>query len=120
MEINLKNIEELIFYDKKIQEMFPEMKHYFDQWSLGQRIPGLKTLAKRSVLDCLNSLNQKHVSKLEEYFNDTIILDKIDNRIIVNFDSHNFDLDKDLCQFSGYKDFCLSRNGEKIVATFWR
>lgn len=120
MEINLKNIEELIFFDKKAQALFPEFKHYFDQWSLGQRIPGLKTLGKRSVLDFLNSLNEKHVSKLEEYFKDEIILDKIDNRLVVNFECESLEFDKELCQFTGYRDFCLSRTGDKIVATFWR
>ena len=55
MEINLKNIEEIIFFDKKIQLLLPEFRHFFDQWQLGQHIPGMKALAKRSVLDVLNA-----------------------------------------------------------------
>ena len=120
MEINLQNIEELIFFDKKIQALFPEFKNLFDQWVLGQRIPGLNTLGKRSVLDFLNSLDETHLIRLENYFGDSVILNKIDNRLVVNFDSDNLEFSETLCQFSGYKDFCLFRNGDKIVATFWR
>lgn len=119
MEINLQNIEQLIFFDKKVQALFPEFRHLFDQWQLGQRIPGMKTLGQRSVLELLNSFNEKHILKLQEYFDDTILVDKIDHRLVANFE-WPIEATSELCQFTGYKEFCLSRNKDKVSITFWR
>jgi hypothetical protein len=120
MIINLKNIEELIFYDKKVQSLLPDLRNFFDQWSLGQRFPGMKTLAQRSVLDLLNSLNNEHIFKLQEHFGDIIILDKIDNRLVANYSANIDSFENELCQFTGYRDFCLTRKNNKLEITFWR
>jgi hypothetical protein len=119
MEINLKNIEELIFFDKKIQDLLPEFRHYFDQWQLGQRIPGMKTLGQRSVFELLNSLNETQIKKLEEYFSEEILVDKINHRLT---DCYSWQTDEpnELCKFTGYKDFCIHKSKDKIQATFWR
>ena len=119
MEINLKNIEELIFFDKKLQLLFPEFRHYFDQWQLGKRIPGMEYLGQRSVLDVLNSLDKERILKLETYFSDTILVDKLDNRLVVNFDC-NLENCNQICEYDGYKDFCFHKDGNGIKVTFWR
>jgi len=46
MEINLQNIEEIIFLDKKVQEHLPEYRYLFDQWNLAHRVSGLKQMAQ--------------------------------------------------------------------------
>lgn len=120
MEINLQNIEQLIFYDKNVQSSLPEFRHFFDQWSLGQRIPALNTLAKRSVLDLLNALNEDQIARLEEYFKDTILVDKIDNRLVAHYKTSTNEENNEFCRFSGYRDFCLTRKGDQISVTFWR
>jgi hypothetical protein len=120
MIINLKNIEELIFYDKKVQLLLPDLRHLFDQWSLGQRFSGMKTLAQRSVLDLLNSLNNEHILKLQEHFGDIIILDKIDNRLVANYSTNVDQFENELCKFTGYRDFCLTRKNNQLEITFWR
>jgi len=119
MEINLQNIEQLLFFDKKAQALLPEFRHLFDQWQLGQRIPGMKTLGQRSVLELLNSLNEHHVRKLEEYLADTILVDKVDHRLVAH---HEWPVDEadELCRFAGYRDFCLSRDKGRIHISFWR
>jgi hypothetical protein len=119
MEINLQNIEELIFFDKKAQALFPEFRHFFDQWQLGQRLPGMKTLGQRSVFELLNSLDENRIRKLEEYFSDIIIVDKIDNRLTA---CHDWQIDEsdELCKLAGYRDFCIHRDKDRIYSTFWR
>lgn len=119
MEINLKNIEELIFFDQKIHGLFPEFRHLFDQWQLGQRIPGMKTLGQRSVLELLNSIDQSKIAKLEEYFGDSVLLQKIDSNLVSHYE-WNIDEKDNLCEYSGYRDFCLSRDADKIKISFWR
>lgn len=119
MKINLKNIEELIFFNKEIQQLFPEFRHLFDQWQLGQRIPGMKTLGQRSILELLDSLDYDKISKLEKYFEDLVIVEKMDHKLVSNYE-WNLDEDNELCEFLGFREFCLSRNANKIKISFWR
>lgn len=117
MEINLQNIEEIIFYNKKIQSLFPEFKHLFDQWNLSKRIITLQSLGKRTIIDLLNSLNKDHINKLENYFNDKIFLDKINGNTVYNIYA---DINNIENNFSEFKDFCITRNKDKLGITLWR
>lgn len=119
IKINIKNVEELIFYDRKIHKLFPEFKNFFDQWSLAQSTPGLKTLASRTSLEFLNSLREEHTRLLEEYFRDKVFIEKLNSDLIANFES-SLDNIEGLCKFTAYKDFCLTRNRENLKITFWR
>lgn len=119
MQINIKNIEELIFYDRKLQKFFPEFQHFFNQWQLGQNIPALKTLAKRSVVELLNSLEEKHLKILEDYFQEKIFISKLDNNIIANYQSI-LEEEHELCKFVNFQDFCVTRNKDNFKVTFWR
>jgi len=119
MEINLKNIEEQIFFDKKIHVLLPEFRHYFDQWQLSKLYPGFGNLGQRSVVDLLNSIEAKQLRVLEEYFGCSILLNKIDPHIIQNYQNH-MDL-VNPCDFSGYKEFCITRNKDnQVKMTLWR
>jgi hypothetical protein len=119
MKLNLQNIEDIFFMDKKIQRLFPEFQHYFDQWLVSKRVPGMQTLGKKTLLDTLNSLETIHLDKLREYFNCEIILEKIDYHIVKN---KEFTLDNmsELCEFADYTDFCVTRTDQKVEVTFWR
>lgn len=118
MKINLQNIEEQIFFNQEIYKLLPEFNNLFYQWQLSKRHPGLSTLGKRSVIDLLNALENKHIQILEEYFGEEIILNKISDNIVKHYES---DLDDaNLCQFTDYKDFSVYRNKDKMKVTFWR
>jgi hypothetical protein len=119
MEINFQNIEEIIFFDKKVKEMLPEFRHLFDQWQLGKTIPALGGLGSRSVLDLLNSLESEHLEKLEKYFRQKVTINKIDNSIVKNYSFSPQDSD-DLCGFIEYKEFCAYRSKDSIHLSFWR
>lgn len=117
MEINLKNVEEIIFFDKKMHEILPEFRHFLDQWRLGKTIPALGGLGSKSVLELLNSLDETHIKRLEEHFGTSIIVMKIGPNIVKN---HLIRKNDTLCGFTEYKDFCISRNKEDVFLTFWR
>lgn len=117
MEINLKNIEEIFFYDKKLQELFPEFRHFFDQWMVGKRVPALTSMAKKSILDLLESIDLKHVEKLEKYFNTKIAIVKLNTKLVKN---HQINLDENICGFTEYKDFCVYRKKDQVFLSFWR
>jgi hypothetical protein len=117
MEINLKNIEELIFFDKKIQQVLPEFKHFFDQWLIGKKVPGLAEMSTKSVLGLLEAIQEDHIRKLEEYFDQKILVVKINTNLVKNV---SLDLDENLCGFIEYKDFCAYRNKDELFLSFWR
>lgn len=120
MDVNLKNIEEYIFFDKKIQSLLPEFRHLFDQWTLSKRVPGMGTLGPRVVLELINSLEKDHIRRLEEYFGDIILLDRVDHKIVRHHENTLDELEKTLCSFSDYREHCIHRDGEHISVTFWR
>jgi hypothetical protein len=117
MEINLKNVEEIIFFDKKMPEILPEFRHFLDQWRLGKTIPALGGLGTKSVLDLLNSLQTEHIKRLEDYFGTSVFVDKLEPSIVKN---HSIKVDDTLCGFTQFKSFCVSRNSKDLLLTFWR
>jgi hypothetical protein len=119
MEINLKNIEEIFFFDKKLQELLPEFRHLFDQWTLSQRAVGLKALGQSSVLELLSKLNDSHKKKIEKYFDKEIFINKLNYKLVDHYDCHIESAEK-LCEFSDFKDFCIYRKDNNISITFWR
>lgn len=119
--LNLKNIEELIFLDSSVRTLLPDLRHIFDQWLLSKRVPTLRSLRLRSLMDMLNSLKNEHIRKLEEYFQDSLALDKIDYHIVRNATlSLDFNADKELLDYVGYGNFTISRNAEQVYISFWR
>lgn len=117
MEINLKNIEEIIFFNEEIHKILPEFSVQFGQWKIGKRVPPLADLGRNSVIEVLNLLDQNHIEILENYFETDIIIDKLSSNIIKN---HSIELDENLCGFYEYKSFCVFRGKENIELTFWR
>lgn len=120
MILNLQNIEDLIFFDKKVWNILPEFRPHFEQWALSKRVPGMQNLGKRSLIDFLNSLEKPHLDKLEEYFQDIIVLDKIDYRTVQNYNGNIEEIQSDLCKFEGFTDFSIFRKGNQISLTFWK
>jgi len=120
--INLQNVEELIFFNKETYELFPDSKVYFDQWMLAQRIPSLRSLGKRSVIDFLNSITDEGIERLESYFEDSITLELIDYHIVKTHSFNVEDMEKELnsTPTAGYNNFNVSRNKNIVNITFWR
>lgn len=120
MIINLQNLEELIFFEKKVWSLFPEFRYLFDQWAISKRMPGMQNLGKRSLIDFLNSLEKEHIDKLEEYFQDTILVDKIDYHTVKNYNTTIEKIESELCQFQGFSDLSVFRKGDQIKITLWK
>lgn len=120
MELNLQNIEDVLFFDKSAQSLLPEFRHLFDQWMLAKRVPGMQNLGKRTAIDLLNSLQAEHVRRLEEYFGTTILLDKIDGHLVKHHEGDLDFLEEELCQYVGFKDFSVHRDAGRAYITYWR
>lgn len=119
MEINLQNIEEIIFLDKKVQEQLPEYRYLFDQWNLAHRVSGLKQMAKHSALELMNGLGEVQLEKLQKYFGKPVFVNKLNNNLVDHYDC-NIDDHERLCEFTEYGGLSLFRKGDELKFTFWR
>lgn len=119
MEINFNNIEEMFFLDKKVQELLPEYRNEFDSWKISQMSPGLRQLGQKSIMTVLNGLNEEQLQRLTNHFGRQVFVGRLNASIVEHYnftdEQHN-----DLCKYSEVKDFCITMNKDKIMATFWR
>lgn len=119
MEINLKNIEQIIFMNKEIRAVLPEFRYIFDQWEMSYRIPGLKAMGQKAIVDLLNGLKDEHIVKISSQLNEEIQLNRLNNKLVEHYDCNTGEYGE-LCRFAEYKDFCLFRKGDQLKITFWR
>lgn len=121
--INFSNVEELIFFDKKIQSLLPQrMFNIFEQWRLSQRVSFLRDIGKRALLDFLNSLENEDIDVLEEYFNEKIVIEKLNYSIASNYKIPlcKCELCKELCSMEWTGNFNTWRDKDFLYITFWR
>jgi|SRR5581483_8476021 len=85
MILNFKTVEDLIFYDKIIQNKLPEFSNLFKQWTMGKVHPEVGFLSKKAVLDFLKKINEEHIKILSDYFNCEIIVQKVDINIVKTY-----------------------------------
>lgn len=119
MKINFKNIENIIFYDTELQKKLPEFRHLFDQWRLSHVIPGMKQSGQRSVLELLNTLSSDSIKILEEHFQEDVIIDKLNYKLVENYESC-IENCEEICQFTEFVEIAATRNKENVKLTFWR
>ena len=118
MNINLSNVEEIVFYDKSLQRKLPAFKHLFDQWTLAMQAPTLRSLGKRSILDFLNNLENEHIAIIEKHLGSKITIEQLDYHIVQHYD---FSLESaDLDGLQTYSDFAIFRNEDQLYISFWR
>jgi hypothetical protein len=121
ININLKNIEELVLKNPLAKSLFPDLRHLFDQWLLSYRFSALDTMRKQAMLDLLNSLDGPHVEKLARLFGDMISVEKLDYHIVRNLNfSINDSIGGELTKHGSYTNIALSRSANQMYITMWR
>ena len=124
IELNFSNIEELIFYDTEAQKILPQgYFSVFEQWRISKKLPILSSIGRQAVLDLLNNLTNDDLEALEFYFQDTIILKKMNYSISNSF---KFPLSEEalicnqLCEIYEFGYYSIYRDDEHLYITFWR
>jgi hypothetical protein len=120
MNLNLTNVEKIVFQDKRVQRLLPHHGNLFGQWHLAQMSPSLRSLGKQAVLDFLNALNENDVEILKTYFQSEITLTKLNYNLVSNY---TFSIDESeiiLNEVEGFVDFATHRDENHIYISFWR
>jgi hypothetical protein len=120
ININLQNVEELIFQNKELWRKMPDLVYLRDQWRMSKMTPMLRALGKRSFLDFLNKVSKKHEDIISEHFGQPVTIDKLDRHIIKNI-TYSID-DAEDCLFweETYPYFSTYRKENRIYISFWR
>ena len=120
ININLQNIEALLFKNPKIKPLLPDLTNIFDQWLLSYRIPTLYPMRKQAMIDLLNSLDGTHIEKLARLFGDMIFVEKLDYHIVKNLSFSICDSIEELNEYESYNNIAISRNADKLYMSLWR
>ena len=119
--INLRNIEQLLFKNQEITQLFPDLRHIFDQWLLSYRSPALNNMRKQACINLLNSINADHLEKLALKFNDMVFVEKLDYSIVKNLNfSINDSIKDELKKYDSYGNITVSRKAGKLYITLVR
>jgi len=121
--INFSNVEELIFQNEDIKQILPSYYwNYFEQWKLGRQLPMLRQIGKAALLDFINHIKEDDVEKLEEYFGERIVVEKLNYGVAVNvkIPISEIDVCEQLCTISGFNYFSTWRDEDFLYISFWR
>ena len=119
LNLNIENVENLIFYDKSIVSLFPEFNHMFKLWKYGT-VFGIKSLSKQALFDFLNTIDNTHIEILKKHFKIDVTVDNIDYNIVKDFKIPIVDAECAICGLKGYRNFVISRDDNYIYICFWR
>lgn len=123
--INIKNVEEKVFENNEIWKNLYDIKHLKDQWNLSKATPVLRYLGKKSILDFLNGVKQKHIDVLSNFFQEEVTVEKFDYHSIKNFTFSNdqkIDEELNLMEYKNelYSYFSTYKDKDNFYVTFWR
>ena len=120
MNLNLTNIEELVFQNQRVQRLFPNHQNLFNQWKLAKMSPALRALGKRAVLDFLNTLTSNDIKILETHFGDEITLTKVNYNLVSNHSCLLDDAEGVLSEVQGFVSFAAYRDKDHLYLSCWR
>jgi hypothetical protein len=92
----------------------PKYKHLFDSWELAQKIPQMRSLGIRSILDFINTITDKDIEAISEIFKFPIEIMKMELGSYKNVIGNIEDFELQLPLNINVNDMCLYRKGDKI------
>ena len=118
MVINFQNVKDLILSNKKVTDLLPGFKHFFDTWKFSVINPTLKSLGDKAIIDFLLSLKPENIKVLEQYFSTSITVDVLDYRIVKNV---KLPLgEEETLLEDGFSNFSIYRDSNHLYISYWR
>ena len=120
--ITYKNIEQLVFYDKELQNKLSEFKGLFSTWAFASKQPSLKLTAQKSLMELLRQLDDEHIKIIADHYKTDVKVEKIDLGVV-----HNFSLPIDEAEnlLNGLpsilkESYFVYRDEKTLYISFWR
>jgi hypothetical protein len=124
VQINIQNVEEIIFRNDKIWRDLPDLRYLREQWRMSKISPVLRALGKKSLLEFLNKSKKEHEFIISKHLGHSVVIDKIDYFLVKNmeFPIEDVELELNLLEAKQplYPYFSTYRKNNKIYITFWR
>jgi hypothetical protein len=122
LEINIHNVEEIIFENNGIWKELNHFMNFRNQWKLGKFHPSLRPMSKRALLDFLNNASKEDEIIVSKFLNTNVTINKLDYNLVKNyeFDVENMENNLNLLKNEFYNFFTISRKDKKVNVTFWR
>ena len=83
----------------------------------------LREVGKQAMLDFLNEVNNDHLSLLEDYFDERVVVEKLNYDIVENVKlplSEAGMVCDHLCRIEGFNYFSTWRDESYLYISFWR
>lgn len=121
INLNTKNVEDLIFYDSKIHNILEEdFSQIFAKWKLSKSSSALRSIGQKAILDFLNTIDGKNLIALEKYFGTAITVDRLNYNIVENKEFNIDNLEENINKLNIFSNFTMFRDNNKILISFWR
>ncbi len=120
IKLDFEKTEELIFRNESLRKKLPEFSHLFNQYNLSIRVPALRPLGKRSILEFLEKVNENQLELISLHLGYKISKDNLDFQIVRNLNFTIENICESLCESNTLQNMCISRDNEEIKITFWR
>lgn len=121
--INFKNIEELVFFNDDIRKsLYAKYQKFYDTWTISKRVPHLKAIGLKAILDLLSSLDQEDITFLSEHFKQDVKVEKLSYHLVQNV---SMDISSEIELFLDEKldwkgEIAIHRNAKMLHLTSWR
>lgn len=118
--LNINNVEELIFIDKKTREFLPNYKYLFDSFDLSKVSPALKQLGVRCLNDFLKKIKKEDLIPVEKYLNEKIVIEEFNLDLVKNLEGNTENLEFVLPELYNNIDLAIYRKKDEIKVTLWK
>jgi len=121
ININLQNVEELLLKNHEVMNTLHDLRHVFDKWLMGYRLPLMSSLRLQAKIDLLNYIDDTHIEKLAKIFNDLVFVEKLSYHLVENlYFSLDYPIENELANHNLFYGMALYRNKDKCYLTLWR
>lgn len=116
----MQNVEDIVFYDKSIQQLFPEFRDMFHSWSISKIVPSLHHMGKKSLIDFLEQLTEEHIKFLEKHFETKVKVVAVDVHLIKTYEIDLEESSDRLNEMQLEGNYFIWRDANKLHFSLWR
>lgn len=117
--LTVKNVEEIVFSNNKIMSSLPKYKPLFETWLFASRVPSLKSLRYKTVVEFLKLLTKSELLLLEQLVKKELLLDNSIYESCKNCEGEIENIEFNLPTNFNTSDFCIYRKGNQVGVTLW-